>query len=69
VEYITLPGWQASIEGVRDYENLPHNAKKYIEMIEEYVQVPGTYVCLPFMFQPLLEAVCGTDVNLVGMLQ
>jgi adenylosuccinate synthase len=46
VEYITLPGWQTSIEDVRDYEKLPHNAKKYIQMIEENVQVPGTYVAL-----------------------
>jgi adenylosuccinate synthase len=44
VEYITLPGWQSSIADVRDYEKLPHNAKKYIEMIEEKVQVPGMYV-------------------------
>jgi len=46
VEYITLPGWQTSIADVRDYEKLPHNAKKYIEMIEEKVQVPGMYVCM-----------------------
>jgi adenylosuccinate synthase len=41
VEYITFPGWQTSIEGVRDYEKLPQNAKKYIEMIEEKVQEIG----------------------------
>jgi hypothetical protein len=46
VEYITLPGWETSIADVRDYEKLPHNAKKYIEMIEEKVQVPGMYVCM-----------------------
>lgn len=48
VEYITLPGWQTSIEDVRDYEKLPHNAKKYIQMIEEHIQVPGMYVALSF---------------------
>jgi len=46
VEYITLPGWQTNIADVRDYEKLPHNAKKYIEMIEEKIQVPGMYVCM-----------------------
>jgi len=46
VEYITLPGWETNIADVRDYEKLPHNAKKYIEMIEEKVQVPGMYVCM-----------------------
>jgi hypothetical protein len=50
VEYITLPGWQTDIADVRDYEKLPHNAKKYIEMIEEKVQVPGTYVGQPICF-------------------
>jgi hypothetical protein len=50
VEYITLPGWQTSIADIRDYEKLPHNAKKYIEMIEEKVQVPGMYVCKPVCF-------------------
>jgi adenylosuccinate synthase len=44
VEYISLPGWQTSIEDVRDYEKLPDNAKEYIRMIEEHVQVPGMYV-------------------------
>jgi adenylosuccinate synthase len=43
VEYVTFPGWKTSIEDIRDYEKLPHNAKKYIEMIEEKVQVPGMY--------------------------
>jgi adenylosuccinate synthase len=46
VEYITLPGWKTNIADIRDYEKLPHNAKKYIEMIEEKVQVPGMYVYL-----------------------
>jgi adenylosuccinate synthase len=59
VEYITLPGWQTSIEGVRDYENLPQNAKKYVEMIEEYVQVPGTYVYCPSARLLFLKR-CGT---------
>lgn len=41
VEYITLPGWKQSTESVRDYNDLPENAKKYIEKIEELVDVPG----------------------------
>jgi adenylosuccinate synthase len=59
VEYITLPGWQTSIGGVRDYENLPENAKKYIETIEEYVQVPGTYARL--LSSPYFSH-CSTDL-------
>jgi hypothetical protein len=45
-----LPGWQTSTADIRDYEKLPHNAKKYIEMIEEQIQVPGMYVCKPVCF-------------------
>lgn len=41
VEYVTMPGWQTSTENVREYSDLPENAKKYVEKIEEYLQVPG----------------------------
>jgi adenylosuccinate synthase len=34
-EYITMPGWQTSIVGVNNFDNLPTNAKKYIQKIEE----------------------------------
>ena len=32
--YETLPGWVASTKGITDYDNLPTNAKKYIERLE-----------------------------------
>ncbi|KAL4941364.1 hypothetical protein BDV06DRAFT_212717 [Aspergillus oleicola] len=34
VEYITLPGWKSNTMGVKKYEELPENARKYIEYIE-----------------------------------
>jgi len=34
LEFITLPGWQSSTVGIREFDNLPINAKKYIETIE-----------------------------------
>ncbi|KIY71814.1 Adenylosuccinate synthetase [Cylindrobasidium torrendii FP15055 ss-10] len=44
VEYVTLPGWQSSIEEVRTYEELPENCKKYIDFIEEYLHVPVEWI-------------------------
>ena len=34
LEFITLPGWQSSTIGIREFDKLPINAKKYIETIE-----------------------------------
>ncbi|HDI52502.1 adenylosuccinate synthase [candidate division KSB1 bacterium] len=39
-EYQILPGWQTSTQGVRRYQNLPTNAKKYLEKISELTGVP-----------------------------
>lgn len=35
VEYATLPGWKCNTMGSTKYEDLPENAKKYIEFIEQ----------------------------------
>ncbi len=39
-EYIEVPGWSESTVGVREYDELPANAKAYIKKIEEVVGVP-----------------------------
>ncbi|XP_022187783.2 adenylosuccinate synthetase [Nilaparvata lugens] len=44
VEYTTMPGWEESIENVREYSDLPKNAKAYIEFIEELLQVPVKWI-------------------------
>lgn len=38
--YEELPGWDEDITNVKSYEELPENAKKYLERIEEITQVP-----------------------------
>ncbi|ABR50831.1 Adenylosuccinate synthase [Alkaliphilus metalliredigens QYMF] len=38
--YEELPGWEEDITNMKTYEELPENAKKYIERIESYVGVP-----------------------------
>lgn len=37
VEYVTLPGWKSNTMGVTRYEDLPPNAKAYIEYIEREI--------------------------------
>ena len=39
-KYITLPGWKSSTVGLKNYKELPDNAKKYIETIEQLSGVP-----------------------------
>ena len=38
--YETLPGWSEDVSGKRRYEDLPGNARRYIERIETLVDVP-----------------------------
>lgn len=37
--YETLPGWKTSTYGIREYEKLPENAKKYLKRLEELLGV------------------------------
>ena len=34
-EYETLPGWTEKLDGVRRWEDLPRNARAYIERVAE----------------------------------
>ena len=38
--YIEMPGWQESTVGVRRYEELPINARAYLEKIESLIDTP-----------------------------
>ena len=40
----TLPGWNCDIRGIKKYEDLPENCRKYIEFIEEKIGYPITMV-------------------------
>ena len=42
--YEKLPGWKTDIRGVKNYEELPENCRKYIEFIEKELEVPITMV-------------------------
>lgn len=38
--YVEVPGWSETTVGVRNYDELPDNAKAYIKKIEELIGVP-----------------------------
>lgn len=37
-----LPGWNCDIRGIKNYEELPENCRKYIEFVEEKIGFPIT---------------------------
>ena len=42
--YEVLPGWKCDIRGIKKYEDLPENCRKYIEFVEKEIEVPMTMV-------------------------
>ena len=42
--YEVLPGWEFVISGIKEYDKLPENCRKYIEFIEKELGVPITMV-------------------------
>ncbi|MBQ0041771.1 MAG: adenylosuccinate synthase [Lachnospiraceae bacterium] len=40
----TLPGWKCDIRGIKKYEDLPENCRKYVEFIENEIGYPITMV-------------------------
>ena len=42
--YEVLPGWKCDIRGIKNYENLPENCRKYIEFIEKQIGFPITMI-------------------------
>ena len=39
-----LPGWKCNIRGIRKYEDLPENCRKYVEFVEKEIGTPITMV-------------------------
>lgn len=38
--YVNLPGWMSDIRGVTDWGELPENCRRYIEFVEQQLEVP-----------------------------
>lgn len=54
--YRTLPGWHDSLDHVTKFDQLPANARKYLEAIEEHVGVPVKIVSIgPARHQTLIR--------------
>ena len=41
VIYTTLPGWMQTTTGVTRWNDLPENARRYVEFIENYLRIGG----------------------------
>ena len=39
-EYISAPGWQEDISGARCIQELPRNARDYLDLISDHLGVP-----------------------------
>lgn len=42
--YVTVDGWMSDTTKIRNYDDLPENAKKYISLIEEYTKTKVKYI-------------------------
>lgn len=42
--YEYLPGWKQDIRGIKNYQDLPENCRRYIEFIEKELEVPVTLI-------------------------
>ena len=52
-----LPGWSEDITGIRRYEDLPANAKAYLQRIEELTEVPAGIISVgPDRSQTIVKA-------------
>ncbi|MBQ1484635.1 MAG: adenylosuccinate synthase [Eubacterium sp.] len=40
----TLKGWKSDISGVRSFDDLPREAREYVEFIEKSIECPITYI-------------------------
>lgn len=44
VDYLTMPGWNANTEHVRQFQDLPQSARDYVHKIEQLLDVKGTVI-------------------------
>jgi adenylosuccinate synthase len=42
--YIEIDGWDEDISDIKDFNGLPHNARKYIEILEELLSIPASMI-------------------------
>ena len=37
---MTLPGWKCDTRGIKHFEDMPENARRYVEFIEKQIGCP-----------------------------
>ena len=42
--FTTLPGWKCDIRGCKNYEDLPQQARDYVDFLEQHIGCPITFV-------------------------
>ena len=42
--YEELPGWESDTSGIKRWDDLPPNARRYVERVEEIVGVPVRFI-------------------------
>ena len=54
-----MPGWESNTIGVGRWEDLPENAKRYVEFIEDYLaRSKCKYIGTGVSFPSILEQLC-----------
>jgi adenylosuccinate synthase len=41
-----MPGWKSDISGIRNFDELPENARKYVKRLEELAGCPMVLVSI-----------------------
>jgi adenylosuccinate synthase len=55
LSFVEMDGWTQDTSDIKKYEDLPDNAKKYIEKIEELIECPVSYIGVGVRRDQLLE--------------
>lgn len=56
-----MPGWQEDTSQCRTFEELPVNARSYVEKIEELIDVPGIVQCMNSIINHLSFSILNMD--------
>jgi adenylosuccinate synthase len=44
VKYVELKGWESDITSAKTFQDLPQNAQKYVQFIEDFVGIKAKYI-------------------------
>jgi adenylosuccinate synthase len=50
VKYAELKGWETDITSAKSFSDLPENAQKYVEFIEDFVGIKAQYIGVGYVY-------------------